>query len=1004
MARSRDLTAPTTTILCTEALLKGMTAQVWEFSEITQQTWKGLEGQARDARKQAQKGDDRDLFLLPYSIVVNVLQQITDGYVYLDKYLRFMVALDDIEPKALRKVFTYLEGIVRGIPVDEIPLRVESELADLVANTDSVTRDLADVILPAEGAAYADPPSWAYQAVRWHLAKKLAAVPFIDREIEPVKKPEMAKDANGKPLKDEDGNPVPRTDEAGNPVMRTGAWKPTGNTATLRYRPDSSGDLIAWDHPIGPTFAKLPHPLTREAMDAGYPENPSAADAQYSLSRISVGMSTHHGRPEPVINLGAHMRRVNDTLVWSKTIMVDRATGPVLLVSLDGRKLNRTNRLALEILAKLDADATALETLDGRVRAEIAELDASKGNNGRVRRVTEKPGMIRPLIPKQRSFQVGSGAGLHHHELLHEFAARALGDKATFLALTNVPGVFSNRIHSLRSDEKKQRKEAGEFLNLCALPTPAAVRDSIQDQDLDRLLIVCLWYREETRLRMISALAFSNGADVDMDPTDGEIVALADGVEAVFVRATRLLAHGTEDGRIDAARDIVDRYAKPGVMIAAWCETEIPGAGEKHKGMKPAEVRKDLADNDAKFQVRRAFATETVPSQNILGIKTTYDKAGHKVHKVQGVPKDRNKDHPAFMGLLDLYRSCGVIDERYEQALYAPGDSFEIPRIAFVGLHVRRQGKSALFRGEPKRVVMATCFIPPTEPGGQWRMLGWSNLAMRWEPYRVAQAECHALNYPNHSGTGDGTTDVARWAEAGRDINECLKDLVLEELDGMPYTVMLDGHGARRIFPGLHNNKQGMDPFDSYGRVWLPGHGLPDYMQPAGIVRVNCMSGEMPSIAYLSYANDDRIKMSSELFRPSDAGPDSSWWVVTEPRNYGKTRFGQWKTRWRALPEKVGTQTESELKAPWYSMTCREITPMFVRGEGLTREGLAVATARMCDQALSWSDRTKYPAPLHAALQMDLDHPNFRRSAPREYEDRTILSEAVEGLDLADSD
>ncbi|MFI9788622.1 RNaseH domain-containing protein [Kitasatospora sp. NPDC051984] len=75
---------------------------------------------------------------------------------------------------------------------------------------------------------------------------------------------------------------------------------------------------------------------------------------------------------------------------------------------------------------------------------------------------------------------------------------------------------------------------------------------------------------------------------------------------------------------------------------------------------------------------------------------------------------------------------------------------------------------------------------------------------------------------------------------------------------------------------------------------------------------------------------------------------------------------------------------------------------MFVHGEGLTREGLAVATARMCDQALSWSDRTKYPAPLHAALQMDLDHPNLRRSAPREYEDRAILAEAVDGIDLAD--
>lgn len=223
----------------------------------------------------------------------------------------------------------------------------------------------------------------------------------------------------------------------------------------------------------------------------------------------------------------------------------------------------------------------------------------------------------------------------------------------------------------------------------------------------------------------------------------------------------------------------------------------------------------------------------------------------------------------------------------------------------------------------------------------------------------------------------------------------------------MPYAVILDGHGARRIFPGLHNNKQGMEEFDSFGRVWLPGAGLPQHMKPAGIVRINCFADEMPSIAYLTTrlasGDEKQSKTSSDLFRPQDSSPGHPWWVVTEPRNYGKNRFGQWKSRWRALPEKVGLQSESELKAPWYTLTCREITPMFV-SDAVSREGLAAAVARMCDQALSWSDRTRYPAPLHAALQMDLDHPHFRRSAPREFqtEDRAILSEAVEGLAFED--
>lgn len=45
---------------------------------------------------------------------------------------------------------------------------------------------------------------------------------------------------------------------------------------------------------------------------------------------------------------------------------------------------------------------------------------------------------------------------------------------------------------------------------------------------------------------------------------------------------------------------------------------------------------------------------------------------------------------------------------------------------------------------------------------------------------------------------------------------------------------------------------------------------------------------------------------------------------------------------------------------------------------------LARATARLCHQTIAWSDRSRYPVPLHAAKQLDLDHPQYRRSAPPE--------------------
>ncbi|WP_363319928.1 RNaseH domain-containing protein [Nocardiopsis exhalans] len=42
---------------------------------------------------------------------------------------------------------------------------------------------------------------------------------------------------------------------------------------------------------------------------------------------------------------------------------------------------------------------------------------------------------------------------------------------------------------------------------------------------------------------------------------------------------------------------------------------------------------------------------------------------------------------------------------------------------------------------------------------------------------------------------------------------------------------------------------------------------------------------------------------------------------------------------------------------------------------------IAAAPVRLSHQPISWCDRSRYPAPLHAAKQMDLDHPQYRRSA-----------------------
>lgn len=81
--------------------------------------------------------------------------------------------------------------------------------------------------------------------------------------------------------------------------------------------------------------------------------------------------------------------------------------------------------------------------------------------------------------------------------------------------------------------------------------------------------------------------------------------------------------------------------------------------------------------------------------------------------------------------------------------------------------------------------------------------------------------------------------------------------------------LILDGHATRRVFPGLHNNKQHADPDDSDPRLWLPNQGLPSPLRPASIVRINCAQEEMPRLTYVS----ERLK-SGEEKGEQGAAPD----------------------------------------------------------------------------------------------------------------------------------
>ncbi len=66
----------------------------------------------------------------------------------------------------------------------------------------------------------------------------------------------------------------------------------------------------------------------------------------------------------------------------------------------------------------------------------------------------------------------------------------------------------------------------------------------------------------------------------------------------------------------------------------------------------------------------------------------------------------------------------------------------------------------------------------------------------------------------------------------------------------------------------------------------------------------------------------------------------------------------------------------------WHGLTAIDIT-IAAPGQWDPRH-LAALTARLCQQAASWDDRTQNPAPVHLAERPDLDHPQRAEKPPQQ--------------------
>ncbi|MCK2245275.1 MULTISPECIES: RNaseH domain-containing protein [unclassified Crossiella] len=908
---------------CSPELVGSAVVHVRHLDEVTWKLWD-------DFSQQCRKKFNNDDAQAPYSIATTVLSMISGGYVHFDPDRRapFLASLNPIESTLLRRVFTLTHHLALGQDVGTIDLTTPPELAKRIAGTTEQKYLLAEHLQPAR-ASQLTAPTWLYRTVAWELSQRLACRP----------------------------------------------WSISENR-TITLRPDSTGGLVAFEDPWQ-----------------------NEQGGRYALSRTALRLKTVPNITNPVLLLSSRVTRISSSLVFSRTALAEQPGRgrPLLEVSLNGRGGARTiNRLALQALGRLEMDYSILRAIDERSKREQRLLGEAREKKEAVRFPREHPGQVWPILPKNYSFPIGTGTGMHHLRLLHSHFTCVFADTAAPLEVREVrvsmprrptdPENISKQEYQRRKEERDRHPEPKTLGPIRArgslFPSPESIVASVETAGFTKLRIACLWYRDETRLRMLDT--FCKTFDLDpqgLDPHDGTEFSLhGDRVTAVFHHAEDFLKPGPAGNRTAAlAGTGASLRSLDGVLVGAWCETEIPTTAESSDGSGAS-----LEDLDAKPQTKKILAERGVPAQYLRGKD---DK---------GVITPKAKDHPAEMALLDLYRSLGIIDDRIANALRPEKAGYQVDRIAHVGIYVRQQNKRKGEFGQPKVIITAAALVPPQEDGETWTMLGWSCVRPEWLPYRIAQPAFHSGAYPE--GTGDKKSYRQRWDDAAETVERALADLA-DELDGVSYAVTVDAQSARRMWDGLQNTHLGGSPESKKCRYWLPGCTLVPQERPRAIIRVNIDDEEVlqpVGATHVAKANgkggEPKEKETATTLYEVTTDFGTPFWVLCNvPRAFdgdGANRLGSKHTRWDAKPsvssERKEERRKGEMPQNWYSMTANEIYPLAC-AEDVSAEALAVAAAKLCHQAQFWDGRARFPVPLHAAKQMDLDHPQYRRTtAPEE--------------------
>jgi hypothetical protein len=461
-----------------------------------------------------------------------------------------------------------------------------------------------------------------------------------------------------------------------------------------------------------------------------------------------------------------------------------------------------------------------------------------------------------------------------------------------------------------------------------------AVPDAIHAAGFERLRVVCLYQSAAARKRMTTRLD-----DLTANPTaaiaDGDERQIGERLSVVFHRTPELIAHGRHE-----RRPLLDQLAGLNgndALTAAWIET-----------VWNPSLR---VDDDAKHQLRRLLAARAMVSQFLA--TDPPEVTGRQRRSAAALR------HASAFALRDLLRGAGVVDHRLANAASADDLVARLDQPAIlVGIHARLQQSGG--NGKPRLVVRMVALYADGDPTACWPIKMYSD-THGWRPYAPALADFHAGPI--------GSTEHGRQG-AKAEATRLYVASILDALDpGLPVIIFTDAKATRTIWPGLQNG--------SFRAGALPGDNLLAAGRDVAIVRCNA-NEEVPRPVHRVSGGrrpGDPLKPATparRIYRLAD-GSEAVWLLPGASRVY-RSRGGDAGaryTRW-TLPADLAFLRGDD----WHGFTGTEIA--IVRAGRHDPLVLAALTARLCDQAVAWDDRTRLPTPLHLGVAADQDHPDYR--------------------------